>query len=169
MDFDELIADAIEKNPKAVRQFKEGKEKALNAVMGYILKQEKIYPPQLILDTLRLELGVEARKKVKKPKIEPVERKVHYTFGLFPVDVKKGGITKYWAEHEDIRIEFDILDIADKEKWAQYDLQFHSLFEYIKNQLIPSYLTDAEYQAIVSRRTEAEKKDIENRIRSGGR
>lgn len=75
--------------------------------------------------------------------------------------------TKYWAEHEDSRIEFDIFDVTDPKRWENFDEKFHSLFEYIKGQLIQSDLTEEEYAAIEARRTNAEKKAIEERIRSG--
>ena len=38
---DELCRQAIEANPKAVEQFKAGKEKAIMAVMGYVMKNSK--------------------------------------------------------------------------------------------------------------------------------
>lgn len=72
--------------------------------------------------------------------------------------------TKYWAECDGVRIEFDIFDVIDEQRWQQYDEQFYNLFKYIKGQLITSDLTDEEYQAIVDRRSEAEKKAIEDRI-----
>ena len=38
---DDLCRQAIEANPKAVEQYKQGKEKAIMACMGYVMKNSK--------------------------------------------------------------------------------------------------------------------------------
>jgi hypothetical protein len=79
---------------------------------------------------------------------------------------KPYGITRYWAERDGVRIEFDVLEMRNRDT---FPMEFHPLFDYIDSLFIKSYMTDEEYERVVASRTAAEKQRIDEQIRSGGR
>lgn len=90
-------------------------------------------------------------------------------FGILN-EIKKGvpyGPTKYWAECDGDRIEFTTLELADIRD--RTDIKFHGLFDYIEGLFIKSDMSDEEYARVVARRTAADERAIEEKIKSGKR
>ena len=110
-----LIDEAILSNPKAVEQFKDGKDKALNAIVGYVLKQQPNLKPENVIDQIRLKLGAPPRvEKEKKTASEPEAPTLRFGI-LNKVPESRHdeyGETRYWVEHEGKeRIEFLVTQI----------------------------------------------------------
>lgn len=64
-----LLEEALAANSKAAEQVKAGKEKAINAIVGYIMQRDKNRPAQVVLDEVRVRLGLEpitAKKRDEK-------------------------------------------------------------------------------------------------------
>lgn len=88
-------------------------------------------------------------------------------FGIIrDVPVPAPSPTRYWAEFEEDRIEFDLSDVLKDKCLYDAHPQFRSLFDYVANLLIHTDMTGEEYDAIVARRTLAERRAIEDRIRN---
>jgi len=57
-ELERLVAEAIEANPKAVEDFRGGKEKALGAMVGYVMKATQGQAnPQMVNELLREKLA----------------------------------------------------------------------------------------------------------------
>ncbi len=67
MELEEIIRSVIEDNAKIVDQIKAGKEKAINQLVGSVLKQDKTQDPKDVMSELRLQLGL--KELVKKEKV----------------------------------------------------------------------------------------------------
>jgi aspartyl-tRNA(Asn)/glutamyl-tRNA(Gln) amidotransferase subunit B len=57
-ELEKWVADAIAANPRAVAEFKAGKEQAINAVKGSVMKASKGKAnPKLVDEVVRRQLG----------------------------------------------------------------------------------------------------------------
>jgi len=54
---DTVIASVIEQNPKAVQDFKAGKQAAMNSLFGQVMKQAKGFNPRVVRELLQKRLS----------------------------------------------------------------------------------------------------------------